>query len=122
MKNKIGFSILKFLIILFFHNVCFAETMLIPYSFGKDEKYFYVKDEYLLEKSCLEHNCEAVKSMKILSSDGKELSSEDFRGGKNPKSVYCTKLLKGSSVFGISKNGVKKLFCLLKDGSIIGYF
>ncbi len=89
------------------------------FHFGQEKNSFYVKDRFLLNIDC--KDCAAKRAIEKYKIEGKKMHTLDIEGGKNPHSVYCTKVMGGRSIFGKSLDKRTKLFCYFDDKSLLSF-
>jgi len=93
------------------------------YYFGKIPHHFIVNQT---SGVTISNKCDSVKipdkclaSKKLIEANILLLDEKDRRGGKNPGSVMCKKLLKGKVRFGKDREGNTSTFCAFSDGSMV---
>lgn len=87
------------------------------YRFGHMKVAFVKIDGLVVNKACLEKECDATRKGKEFKDA--ELPVESLVGGKNPKAVRCKELMGGTVVIGLDRKGNEQSFCYFKDDSFL---
>lgn len=94
-------------------NIASAQTTVTWNLAGKPVA-FKLVDKMLVNDSC--KDCEALKVGREFGQE--PIPSEWLKGGKNPFSVRCSKVMKGEVLIGFDKDDNQNAFCYFKkDGS-----
>ena len=83
------------------------------YKIGGTVILFETRDEVMVNASCFEKPCTALKQARI--NKNKELENGLLAGGKNPEAVKCKTLMNGIVVFGTNREGHQQSFCYFAD-------
>jgi hypothetical protein len=89
----------------------------IIYFIGTDAIAFEKVGDELVSKKCANKKCEAYKN--ALKFKKTELNPEWLVGGKNPKSVKCSRVLGGEVLIAEDIKGNQQSVCRFKDNSFL---
>jgi hypothetical protein len=103
-------------IFLFFSVSSFSKGPII-YFIGTDSIVFEKVGDEFVSKKCVDKKCDAYKN--ALKFKKTELNPEWLVGGKNPKSVKCSRVLGGEVLIAEDIKGNQQSVCRFKDNSFL---